>query len=124
MRKQSELKKYVVAAAAVSLTLWTFYQIFSALRFGYIYTLAIKHSAHLIRFEDSPLVLIATLAFYFIIGPVMGFIYLYINFFSDWIKPSPAPPRPVTQRDLLEPPSTIGQWDSPREPPHLPRRYR
>ena len=122
MHKQSELKKYAVAAALVGLSLWTFYQIFSAFHYGYIYTLAIKHSAHLIRFEDSPFELIATLAFYFIIGPVLGFVYLYINFFSDWIKPRPAPRRPPTQQDLLEPPSTIGRWDASREPPHLPRR--
>jgi hypothetical protein len=116
MRKQSELKKYLVAAALVGLSLWTFHQIFSALRFGYIYTLAIKHSAHLIRFEDSPVELVAMLVLYFIIGPVLGFVYLYINFFSDWIRPRPAPPRPRTQRDLLEPPSTSGQWGPSREP--------
>lgn len=124
MHKQSELKKYVVGAAAVALTLWTFYQIISAIYGGYIYTLAIKHSAHLIRFEDSPFELIATLAFYFIIGPVFGFVYLYINFFSDWIRPRPAPPRPLTQKDMLEPPSTSGQWGPSRAPPHLPGKER
>lgn len=118
MHKQSELKKYLGAVPLVGLSLWTFYQIFSAFHFGYIYTLAIKHSAHLIRFEDSPFELIATLALYFIIGPVFAFLYLYANFLSDW---RPAPRRPVTQQDLLEPPSTIGQWDASREPPRLPR---
>jgi hypothetical protein len=113
------LKKYVVAFAFVGLSLWTFHQIFSALWFGHIHTLAIKHSARFIRFEDSPIEMIATLAFYFLIGPVLGFAYLSINFFPDWIKPRPALQRPPTQRDLLEPPSTVSSTDGLHE---LPRR--
>ena len=45
----------VVAFAFVGLSLWTFHQIFSALWFGHIHTLAIKHSARFIRFEGDDL---------------------------------------------------------------------
>ncbi len=52
------MRRYVVAIGLVGLSLWTLHQIFSAFRYGYIYTLAVKHSAHLIVFEDSPFLLV------------------------------------------------------------------
>lgn len=113
MARQSMAKKYVGAAGFALLSLWVLYQIGSAVTNGFIYTLAVKHSAHLIVFRDNPSLLIGTLVFYVLIGPGLGAVYVYINFIAERRRPPPLAAR--TQRELLEAPYKLDE-SLPRRP--------
>jgi len=114
MTRQSTAKKYVVAAGFALLSLWVLYQIGSAVTNGFIYTLAVKHSAHLIVFGDNPYLLIGTLVFYVLIGTGLGAVYVYINFIAERRRPPPLAAR--TQRELFE-----ASYKRGENPPRRPR---